>query len=101
MKIYVANLDNGMSDEHLKELFAGYGDVSSAEVVKDVFTNMSRGFGYVEMEEAPAMKAINELNQTVLHTLVITVEKAPEKVLHKGSYKSGGNAKEAYLFGKY
>ena len=51
MNIYVENLDSIIDNEKLREIFSSYGEVKSAEVVKDVFTDVSRGFGYVEMEE--------------------------------------------------
>jgi RNA recognition motif-containing protein len=100
MNIYIANLDNGIDNEGLSDLFASYGQVKSAQVVKDVFTGMSRGFGYVEMEEEPARAAIKELNQTVVNTLTITVEEAPEKKELKGSYKVGNSGVNPYRFRK-
>lgn len=100
MNIYIANLDNAIDNERLRELFSSYGEVKSAEIVKDVFTGASRGFGYVEMEDEAAQNAIEELNQTVLHTLTITVEKAPAKKEKKGSYKVGNGAVNVYRFKK-
>ena len=100
MNIYIANLDSAIDDEGLKELFASYGEVRSAEVVKDVFTGVSRGFGYVEMEDEAAQTAISELNQTVLHTLTITVEQAPTKKVQQGSYKVGDGAVSVFRFKK-
>jgi RNA recognition motif-containing protein len=100
MNIYIANLDSAIDHEQLKELFASYGEVESAEVVKDVFTGASRGFGYVQMSDEAAKNAIKELNQTVLHTLTITVEEAPEKKEQKGSYKVGNGAVNVYRFRK-
>jgi len=100
MNIYVANLDNGIDNEKLADLFSSYGPVQSAEVVKDVFTGMSRGFGYVEMEDDKARAAISELNQTVLHTLIITVEEAPAKKVQQGSYKVGNSNVNPYRFKK-
>jgi len=100
MNIYIANLDNGIDSERLTELFSSYGEVQSAEIVMDVFTGMSRGFGYVEMDEEPGQKAISELNQTVLHTLTITVEEAPARKVQQGSYKVGGGGVNPYRFKK-
>jgi RNA recognition motif-containing protein len=101
MNIYIANLDNTISNEELAKIFSPYGDVSSAEVVMDVFTGQSRGFGYVQMEkETEAQHAIKELNQTVLHTLTITVEEAPAPRAQQGSYKVGNGAVNMYRFKK-
>src|SRR5436190_13653170 len=101
MNIYIANLDNTISNEELAKIFSTYGEVSSAEVVMDVFTGQSRGFGYVQMEkETEAQRAIKELNQTVLHTLTITVEEAPAPRAQQGSYKVGNGAVNMYRFKK-
>src|SRR4029079_5424788 len=100
MNIYVENLDSVIDNDKLREIFSFYGEVKSAEVVKDVFTGASRGFGYVEMEDEAARNAITELNQTVLNTLTITVKEAPPKKEHKGSYKVGNGAVNIYRFKK-
>jgi len=44
-------------------MFAGYGNVESANIVTDKFSGRSRGFGFVEMSsDDEAQKAITELN---------------------------------------
>jgi len=100
MNIYVENLDSAIDNERLKEIFSSYGNVKSAEVVKDLFTNVSRGFGYVEMDDEAAQNAINELNQTLLNNLKLTVKEAPPKSERKGSYKVGSGAVNVYRFRK-
>lgn len=63
MNIYVSNLSYAVQDEDLREFFTEYGEVSSAKVITDKFTNRSRGFGFVEMpDEEAAQKAISELD---------------------------------------
>lgn len=63
MNIYVSNLSFAVVDEDLKSYFAEYGEVSSAKVIMDKYTNRSKGFGFVEMsDEAAAQKAIAELD---------------------------------------
>ena len=47
MNIYVSNLSFAVQDEDLREFFAEYGEVSSAKVIKDKYTNRSKGFGFV------------------------------------------------------
>jgi RNA recognition motif-containing protein len=100
MKIYIENLHDTIYDEKLNEIFSFYGEVKSAEVVKDLFTDVSRGFGYVEMEDEAARNAIKGLNQTVLNDLKVTVKEAPPANEHKGSYKVGGGVVNAYRFKK-
>jgi RNA recognition motif-containing protein len=62
-KIYVGNLSFDTNDEQLNKIFTPFGTVNSASVIKDKYTDRSRGFGFVEMENvAEADKAIAELN---------------------------------------
>lgn len=61
--IFIANLDFDISSEDLKATFSQFGKVSYAHVVYDPKTKRSKGFGYVEMEDADqAIAAINALN---------------------------------------
>ena len=50
MNIYVSNLSWGTSSESLQNLFAQFGEVSSANVITDRETGRSRGFGFVETD---------------------------------------------------
>ena len=102
MNIYIANLHSGVGNDELKALFSPFGEVKSAEIAIDVFTNQSRGFGYVEMEkEEEGKKAIEALKNTSLQDLLITVEEAPAKKEHKGSYKAANSGIPVYRFKKY
>lgn len=64
MKIYVGNLPWSIKDNDLSEMFAAYGEVSSASVIMDKFSGRSKGFGFVEMandgDAETAIKALNE-----------------------------------------
>ena len=62
MNIYVGNLTFNTTSQDLEELFGEYGSVESAAVINDRETGRSRGFGFVEMENAAGAKAIEELN---------------------------------------
>lgn len=57
MKLYVGNLDWGIDDEKLAQVFASYGDVQEAIVIKDRMTNRSKGFGFVTFTDEEAGKA--------------------------------------------
>lgn len=77
MNIYVSNLGFNVQDADLKQLFAAYGEVSSAKVIFDKMTNQSRGFGFVEMSDDEAAKrAIDELNGTTADGRSIKVVEA-------------------------
>jgi RNA recognition motif-containing protein len=80
MNIYVSNLSYSVQDEDLRGFFAEYGEVSSAKVIMDKYTNRSRGFGFVEMSDsAAAQKAIAELNGAKVDNREITVTEARPK----------------------
>ena len=80
MNIYVSNLSFNVEDEDLKEYFTEYGEVTSAKVITDKFTNRSRGFGFVEMtDEVAAQKAIQELDGATVDGRAIKVNVAKPK----------------------
>ena len=60
MNIYVGNLSFRTDDEELREVFAEFGEVTSAKVIMDRETNRSRGFGFVEMASDDEGKAAIE-----------------------------------------
>ncbi len=63
MNIYVANIPWKASEDQLKQLFAEYGEVSSAKIIMDKVTQRSRGFGFIEMaDDSAGRNAINSLN---------------------------------------
>ncbi|MFH1161389.1 MAG: RNA-binding protein [bacterium] len=80
MNIYIANLSFDVDDNDLRELFADYGEVSSAKVITDKVTSRSRGFGFVEMKnDEQGQKAITELNQATYDDKIISVNIARPK----------------------
>ena len=77
MRIYVGQLPFSTVDEELETVFAEYGDVASARVIRDHETGRSRGFGFVEMEDATQGEAaIEALNGTDLGGRQIVVNQA-------------------------
>ena len=79
-KLYVGNLAYDVTDEDLRKAFAAHGRVSSATVVKDRFSNQSKGFGFVEMSsKEDAESAIKTLNGTELRGRSINVNEARPK----------------------
>ena len=46
MNIFIAGLNYNMSEAELGELFAEYGEITSAKVIMDRETGRSRGFGF-------------------------------------------------------
>lgn len=77
MNLYISNLSYNISDEDLRQLFADYGEITSAKVIMDRETGRSRGFGFVELcDDELAKKAIEELNQASYDGKVINITEA-------------------------
>ena len=63
MNIFVGNLAPEVTEAELVDLFKPFGDVRSAEVARIMFTDQSRGFGFVEMPgKQHSLAAIAGLN---------------------------------------
>lgn len=75
-KLYVGNLSWETTDESLSSAFAQAGNVISATVIKDKFSGRSKGFGFVEMEEAEANAAVEMWNEKELDGRNIKVNEA-------------------------
>jgi RNA recognition motif-containing protein len=77
MRIYVGNLPYSVTDDDLRETFAEFGELASAEVIKDRYSGQSKGFGFVEMpNNAEADEAIKALNDQPLKGRKLTVNEA-------------------------
>ena len=57
VNIYVGNLSFSVNNAELEDLFTEHGAVASAQVIMDRETGRSRGFGFVEMDDADAARA--------------------------------------------
>jgi RNA recognition motif-containing protein len=107
MNIYVGNLNWAMTSEELQELFAPYGEVTSAKIVTDKFNNnRSKGFGFVEMSDDDAARtAISALHDSDISGRQIVVNEStprPEGERREGGFKKrsfgggGGNSGGGY-----
>jgi RNA recognition motif-containing protein len=77
MRIYVGNLKYSVTDDALRELFSEYGEVASADVIKDKFSGQSKGFGFVDMpDDGAAEQAINNLHDSLQDGRKLTVNQA-------------------------
>jgi RNA recognition motif-containing protein len=76
LNIFVGNLPFSAEGSQLEELFSAHGAVSSATVITDRETGRSRGFGFVEMEDAGGRAAIEALNGTDFGGRSLTVNEA-------------------------
>ena len=77
MKIYVGNLSYDATDSELNAVFSEFGEVSSANVIKDKHSGRSRGYGFVEMpNDSEANEAIKALDDSPLQGRNIRVNQA-------------------------
>ena len=91
MNIYVGNLTRDVTDEDLRKLFEGFGQVSSVNITKDKFSGESRGFGFVEMpgrKEAEA--AISGVNGKDLKGRTLNVSEARPRTERREGGRGGG-----------
>jgi RNA recognition motif-containing protein len=79
MKLYVGNLPNSMTEAELTSEFNGYGEIQSLKIITDRDTGRSRGFGFIEMSDNAARKAMEGLNDSDMQGRKITVKEAQEK----------------------
>ena len=97
MNIYIAGLSYRTNDADLTNLFAEFGEVSSAKVIMDRETGNSRGFALVEMtSDEEGQKAIDELNGVEYDQKVISVSVArprAEKPSYGGSHGGYSNSR--------
>jgi RNA recognition motif-containing protein len=90
-KLYVGNLTYGMTDQSLEELFSQFGNVRSAQIIKDRDTGRSKGFGFVEMEDSnDANAAISNLNDRQHDGRPLTVNEAKPREDRPSRGGSGG-----------
>jgi cold-inducible RNA-binding protein len=92
-KLFVGGLSYNTDVEEIRELFAQAGEVVSANIIKDKFTNQSRGFGFVEMgTEEQAADAIKRFNGTQLggRNLVVNESRPQEKRNFGGGGRNEG-----------
>jgi len=90
MRLYVGNLPFSTTDSELREVFGEHGNVLSAQVIMDRETGRSRGFGFVEMDDAEAQNAINALDGVQLEGRALKVNEARERTRDGGGGGGGG-----------
>jgi RNA recognition motif-containing protein len=93
-KIFVGNLPWKATEDSLKALFETHGKVISVKIINDQYTGKSKGFGFVEMEDADAANnAIRELNEKPYMERNLRVSLAQERP--QGA-PGGGGGRSSY-----
>ena len=86
-RIYVGNLDYGVTENSVKELFSKYGKVESVALIKDNGTGRFRGFCFINMYDEYSKMAIEKLNKTKFAGRIIDVMPANMKKRRKKKSK--------------
>ena len=93
-RIYVGNLPFSAREEEVRGLFATYGEVITVVLPTDRETGRPRGFGFVEMGNEDAQKAIDALNGADFGGRALNVNVAREREERRpgggGGYGGGG-----------
>jgi len=94
-KLYVGNLPFSATEEELRSLFERHGSIASVNVITDRETGRSRGFGFVEMEEASAADdAMRALDGSDMGGRSLRVNEAQDK--RGGGGGGGGYRRDRY-----
>ena len=94
-KVYVGNLEYGVTEDDLKKLLEEKGIVAQdVKIIQDNYSGRSKGFGFAEFETSElAQKAIDALNGHELNGRALNVNKAkktqPKRDNFGGGYNSG------------
>jgi RNA recognition motif-containing protein len=93
MNIYVGNIPRETSETQLREAFEKHGEVTTVNLIRDKYTNMAKGFAFVEMpNKSEAENAIKSLDGTMFNGRALTVNPAKPKTESSNKprrYKTG------------
>lgn len=79
-KLYVGNLSWSSTEDEVRAAFQNYGEVTSVNLIEDRETGRPRGFGFVEMDEAGALEAIQNMDGKDFGGRTIKVNEAKPRV---------------------
>lgn len=83
-RIYVGNLPFSATEDSVREMFEPYGEVVSVAMINDRETGRFRGFCFVEMADADADTAIENLNGKDVGGRALRVNEAQPREERRG-----------------
>jgi RNA recognition motif-containing protein len=89
-KLYVGNLPFTATDEAVRALFSPHGTVEKVSMMMDRDTGRPRGFGFVEMSNADAARAMQALDGTDYDGRSLKVNEAQDRERSAGGNRGGG-----------
>ena len=78
-KLYVGNLPFTVTEDAVRNLFAPHGTVEKVSLISDRDTGRPRGFGFVEMSNADASRAMQALNGKDMDGRALKINEAQDK----------------------
>ena len=93
-KLYVGNLPFSATEDEIRDFFSTVGDVQSVKIITDRDTGRSRGFCFVEMDNADS--AITDLNGKELSGRKLTVSEAREREQRSNNGHHGGGRRGGF-----
>ena len=94
-KIYVGNLPFTADEDSVRTLFSQHGTVESVALPVDRETGRKRGFGFVEMPQEDAARAIQALNGANMGGRPLRVNEAQDRPRGGGGGGGGGGSAAA------
>lgn len=88
-KLYVGNLPFSATDDAVRNLFSKYGTVEKVSLITDRETGRPRGFGFVEMSNADASRAMQALNGADFEGRPLKVNEAQDRERSGGGGRGG------------
>jgi RNA recognition motif-containing protein len=88
-KLYVGNLPFTATEDTVRALFSQHGTVEKVALITDRDTGRPRGFGFVEMSNADASRAMQALNGADVEGRALKVNEAQDRERSGGG--GGGN----------
>lgn len=89
-KLYVGNLPFSATEDAVRTLFAAHGTVEKVSLINDRDTGRPRGFGFIEMSNADATRAMQALNGKDMDGRSLKINEAQDKPRGGGG---GGNSR--------
>lgn len=80
-KLFAVGFPREMDEMELAQLFGPYGDIQLLTIARDKISGKSKGFGFIQMDDAGAKDAIAALNGYAFGDRLLEVRIAEEKQL--------------------
>ncbi|MEJ0035728.1 MAG: RNA-binding protein [Gammaproteobacteria bacterium] len=95
-KLYVGNLPFDATEDAVRALFASHGTVEKVSLITDRDTGRPRGFGFVEMSNADASRAMQALNGTDFSGRSLKINEAQDRAGGGGGGGGGRGGPRRY-----